>query len=158
MRTVPTLFTGVILGALVWFFAIIGLLSVTAAAPDDPPASVSPLLSTSEVEGQDILDIPRYPDAQRIDYRRTPFRDITYIGISYLADAPIDDVRAFYRSELGRHGWGIVDARLARGESTYVLENGSRIARIEIKPVDAVVEIEIELDVPGTSRGTTTDR
>lgn len=158
MRSVPTLFTGVILGALVWFFAIIGLLSVTAAAPEEPPAPVSPLLSTSEVAGQDIADIPRYPDAQRIDYRRTPFRDVTYIGITYVAEAPVDDVRSFYRSELGRHGWGIVDARVALGESTYVLEHGSRIARIEIRPVDAVVEIEIELDEPGTSRGTTTDR
>ncbi len=158
MRTAPSLITGVVLGALVWAFAIIGVMSVASAAPDDPPASVAPLLPTGDVQGQDVMDIPRYPDARRIEYLRTRFRDVTQIGVAYLADAPVDDVRAFYRSQLGRHGWNVVDARLTRGEWTYFAENGTRIAHIEITPIEGFVEIEIEIDIPGMSRGTTTDR
>lgn len=159
MRPAPLLFVGVILGALVWYFAIIGLLSVMAAAPsDDARPSMSPLLPTSEVDGRNIADIPPYPDARRTEYRRTPYGDLTHIEIEYLTDASLADVRDFYRSELSRHGWSVVYAHLNRGESAYVIVKEPHIGRLAMKAVDGMVEVEIALDLPGSSRGTTTGR
>jgi len=159
MRPAPLLFVGVILGALVWYFAIVGLLTVMAAGPnDDAPPSVTSLLPTSEVEGRDLLDVPPYPDARRTEYRRTPFGDLTRIEIEYRTDASLADVRTFYRSELSRHGWRVVHAHLDREESALVIVREPRMGRLVIKAIDGMVEIEIELDLPLSNRGTTTGR
>jgi hypothetical protein len=158
MRTAPTLFAGIILCALVWYFAIVGLLTVMAAPVAEGRPSVSPLLPTTEVEGRDIVDISAYPAALRTEYRRTPVGDLTHIEIEYVTDASLSDVRAFYRTELLRHGWDVVHAYLDRGESAYVIVKEPRIGKVQLEAVDGMVQIEVELDLPGASRGTTTDR
>ncbi len=58
---------------------------------------------TTDVSGEDISDVPRYPGSVRVYYGPIPDTDI--VVVEYLTSASIETVSDFYESELPTNGW-----------------------------------------------------
>jgi len=58
---------------------------------------------TSDIAGEEISDIPRYPGSVRIYYGPIPNTNI--IVTEYLTSASIDTVSDFYEAQLPANGW-----------------------------------------------------
>lgn len=65
---------------------------------------VTPEGPTSDVAGQDISDIPRYPGSVRTHYVPIPM-DPDLIAIVYSTSASVDTVSDFYETQLPANGW-----------------------------------------------------
>ncbi|TET84034.1 MAG: hypothetical protein E3J36_02475 [Candidatus Nealsonbacteria bacterium] len=71
---------------------------------------VTPEAPTSDVAGQDISDIPRYPGSVRIHYGPVSM-DPDVIVIVYLTSESVDTVADFYETQLPANGWeSLLDA------------------------------------------------
>lgn len=69
---------------------------------DDPP--------TTDAEGKDIADVPRYPGSVRTFYMWWGDEDGDETMIYYLVEAETDrEIMDFYAAELPKHGWGDLD-------------------------------------------------
>ena len=77
-----------------------------AIPAEGPPAS--------DVAGEDIPDVPRYPGSVRTDYLREGL-------ILYVTSASIDEVLAFYEKELPANGWTV----FGRGQVDYSIVIGA---------------------------------
>jgi hypothetical protein len=61
-------------------------------------------IPTSDVIGEDISDVPRYPGSVRIHYGTVPgVTDV--VIVVYLTSANIDTVSDFYEKQLPANGW-----------------------------------------------------
>lgn len=69
--------------------------------PTDGSGSQAPV---SDVAGQDISGVPRYPGAVRISYGYAPYAENITI-VEYLASASVDAVSDFYEMRLAANGW-----------------------------------------------------
>ena len=146
-----------VLGAVVWVFALIGVVSVARAlGPFEAPRPAA-LLATS-VDGTEIPDLPAYPGATRSEFREEVFVDERITEIEYAVDSSVHEVRGHYRDALVRGGWTVTAATWLRGEWVYSVSSGARSGVVEIERRDGVTEVEVEMSEPITTRGGLTDR
>ena len=72
---------------------------------DEPP--------TTDVDGQDFTDVPRYPNSVRINYLSvTVDSDTDKEQVDYLTDQELESIKEFYENELDVHGWEVVTAMI----------------------------------------------
>lgn len=140
---------GVLLGSLTTRIAGIGETpSPTPLVLPSPSASLRPELPTADVEGEEIGRLPRYPGSVRSEYEVMLDDRFRLLVTEYLADAPLDEVRAYYEGVIDEHGWSRADINYAAGEWTYVLVDGSTEALIELEVTNGLVEIDLQLSEP----------
>ncbi|KXS44804.1 MAG: hypothetical protein AWU58_1120 [Methanohalophilus sp. T328-1] len=78
---------------------------VAEEEPDAPP--------TTDVDGQDFADAPRYPDSVRTDYTSlTTGSDVTQEKVQYLTSDNPEDVKIFYENELEAQGWENIQSQM----------------------------------------------
>lgn len=70
---------------------------IPAGGPGDEPP-------TEDVPGEDLADVPRFPDSVRTYYSGD---DWSFRFIDYLTEASLEDIVSFYESQLPDHGWTI---------------------------------------------------
>jgi hypothetical protein len=117
-----------------------------------PPPTLEPpqvrRLPAADVLGEDLVRLPRFPDAVRTGHSAGLDDLHRLTEVSYLAAAELDDVRAFYRRVIADHGWQRADLDLAGGEWVYILVDGGTEAVIAMRGAGEMVEIELELSEP----------
>ena len=127
---------------------------VTAVATPSPTPALSPSarvspdssgLPTADVPGDDLERLPRYPGSVRTEYEISVDDRFRLVATEYLADAGLDDVRAFYQGVIEDHGWQRADINYSGDEWTYVLVDGSTEALVEIEITRGFVEVDLQI-------------
>ena len=71
------------------------------------PEEVGP--PTSDVQGEDFADLPRYPGSVRVSYVSMSFGDAGRVStVGYITSASFDEVVDFYEEKLPANGWDII--------------------------------------------------
>jgi hypothetical protein len=138
---IVVLIGGVVLGSVVTAVA-------TPSPTRTPSMSMAPDASglpTADVSGDDLERLPRYPGSVRTEYEISVDDRFRLVATEYLADASMDDVRAFYQGVIEDHGWERADINYSGDEWTYVLVDGSTEALIEIEVTRGFVEIDLQI-------------
>lgn len=139
---------GVVLGSAVTAFGQ-GLAGPTSTATPTPvPTSSSARLPDADVDGEDLDRLPRYRGAVRTEYETSRDDRFRLTAVEYLADASVEDVRAFYQEVMDEHGWDRADVNYAAGEWTYVLVDGRIEALVEIEEWNGLIEIDLQVSEP----------
>ena len=133
--------------ALVAGWAIGTALGASPGAPEPDPvasptshAQLSPRpLPSADAAGRDLDRLPRYPGSIRTAYRETTDDQYGLVATEYLADATVEEVRGFYQSVIGRHGWQRADIAYDDGEWVYILVDGR---------IEALIEIDLQISTP----------
>ncbi len=103
-------------------------------APQVPVEEIIPEVTgppTSDVKGEDISDLPRYPGSIRVNYWRMSFGDGgEKLTVIYVTSASIDEVLSFYQKELPVNGW--VDITEGQVEDTFMLMGHKEGANVKI--------------------------
>jgi hypothetical protein len=120
----------------------------TDLAPASASASAALALPVADVPGEDLQSLPRYPGAVRTAYVVSIDEVMRSVASAYLADATVDEVRAFYQGVILEHGWERADIDVEGGEWTYVLISGNAEAVINLRDVEGLVEIDLRLGEP----------
>ena len=115
--------------------------------PPSVPASVA-ALPAADVAGEDLARLPRYPGSVRTAHKVSRDERYRLTATEYLADAVIDDVRAFYQGVIAEHGWERADISHSDGTWAYVLVDGRTEALIEIEMTGGLVEIDLQVSEP----------
>ena len=137
---------GVLLGS-----AVTAMVAPTPTPMPTPTPAVTPsdsALPASDVTGDDLERLPRYPGSVRTEYEVSIDDRYRLIAVEYFADATVDEVRLFYQGVIEEHGWERADIQYAGGEWTYVLVDGSVEALVEIEVTRGLVEIDLQLSAP----------
>lgn len=148
------LLVAVLLGGVVLGGAVAALAQVTGSSPTpSPTATPEPTptvaeLPTSDVDGEDLPRLPRYPGSVRTDHEVSIDDRYRLTALEYLADAGIEEVRGFYQNVMDAHGWDRADVNYTSGEWTYVLVDGRIEALIEIELWNGLVEIDLQISEP----------
>ena len=98
-----------------------------------------------DAPGADIVDLPRYPDSMRVEYRQTFEKSLIVKEVEYVIAAELEPVHDFYREVFDTRGWLVADVWFFQGEWTFFVIDGSREALVEIEARGPLVEVEIEL-------------
>jgi hypothetical protein len=152
-----SLIGGILLGAALFFAVAVFLAApriimlgqepdpapTVAATPSPSPTAAA--LPAVEVAGEDLAALPRYPDSVRSDYEVALDEQYRLIVAEYLAEADIEEVRAFYHGVIAAHGWERADIGFSEGEWSYSLVDGSTLALIEIEEAGGLIEIDLQL-------------
>ncbi|MBP8947392.1 MAG: hypothetical protein KBG73_01020 [Candidatus Promineofilum sp.] len=126
--------------------------STVAAA--SPVESVTP---TTEVPGADVPGLPRFPGANRVEYRQSLAGDFRETEVEYVVADDLSVVHDFYRDMFDREGWRVADLGVYQGEWTFFVIKDGREALMEIESRGALIEIEIEITEPLDVLGETAD-
>jgi hypothetical protein len=148
---------GILLGAAIFFGVAVFLaaprLTMLGQEPD-PTATVAATPSPSptpaalpavDVAGEELAALPRYPDSVRSDYEVALDEQYRLIVTEYLAEADIDEVRAFYHGVIAAYGWERADIGFSDGEWSYSLLDGSTLALIELEEAGGLIEIDLQI-------------
>jgi hypothetical protein len=119
---------------------------VTEEESDAPP--------TTDVDGQDFADAPRYPDSVRIDYASlTTGSDVDQEEVYYLTSDNPEDVKSFYENELEAQGWENIQSQMLTEKGDvriYVTATkGSKTLELGTQPssdYDGMTEILIYIE------------
>ena len=145
------LLAAVLIGGMVIGSAVTGWPSRAmpqASVPATPDQSQPVRLPAGDGPGEDLARLPRFPDSVRTGHSAGLDDLHRLIEVSYLADAELDDIRAFYRRVIVDHGWQRADLDLAGGEWVYILVDGATEAVIVMRQAGELVEVELELSEP----------
>ena len=116
---------------------------IPAVQAVDPPA-----LPELDAPGADIVELPRYPGAVRVEYRQTYKDSLVVTEVEYVVSAELEPIHDFYRNVFDKGGWSVADLGFYQGEWTFFVIAGSREALVEIEARGSLVEVEIELSEP----------
>ena len=147
------LIVGVLIGGIVLGSVVSAVAQRTPSPNPTPsattvPSSTAGLLPDADVAGEDLDRLPRYPGSARTEYEVSIDDRFRLTATEYLADATLDEVRAFYQGVIEDHGWQRADIDFSGGEWTYVLVDGSIEALIELEVTHDLVEIDLQVSVP----------
>jgi hypothetical protein len=96
----------------------------------------------------EIRDLPAYPGATEIAHDiRAGHWGYHHGSVArhLLADASLDQVKAFYQKVIAEHGWQVIIATESHGGFHWHLFQGSSLGDIELTPrADGKVEIFLE--------------
>ncbi|ADI74039.1 hypothetical protein Metev_1158 [Methanohalobium evestigatum Z-7303] len=132
--------------------------SGTADTGGDDETDSGESAPTTDVGGEDIPDVPRYPDSVRTEYTSVDEKGKI---IKYITDDSPEDVMNFYLDTLESEGWTNIrsgDESDSSGELIRYIqgfkEDENRVVSIEIGPTnkyDDKIEIHIGLNEEGGS-------
>ena len=120
----------------------------TSSSPTPLPTATSARLPDADVEGEDLVRLPRFPASVRTEYEIGRDDRFRLTAVEYLADASIEEVRAFYQEVMDDHGWDRADVNYAAGEWTYVLVDGRVEALVELEEWNGLIEIDLQTSEP----------
>lgn len=83
---------------------------------------------TSDVAGEDISDMPRYPGSVRTDSSVVVEAGLTMIG--YVTSSSVDEVVNFYEKELPANGWEILYKFPIEGDSWLTASKGDNVVKV----------------------------
>jgi hypothetical protein len=148
LLVIATLVTGVVVGSAT-FASDPGATPTPTVAPSSAAATptVAPL-PEADVDGEDLARLPRYPGSVRTQHEVSVDDRFRLTLTEYLADATLDEVRAFYLGVIADHGWQRADVGYSGGEWTYVLVDGATEALVEIEVTRGLVEIDLQISEP----------
>lgn len=132
-----------------WLLA--GLQPTGASPPNPNPAgTVTPTSASpgSDVQGVDLVDLPRFPGSVRVEYRRVLDDRLLITEAEYVVSTQLSAVHDFYRGVFSARGWLVADLDFFQGERTFFLISGDTEAVVEIEARGPLVEIELELSEP----------
>ena len=138
---------GVVLGSAVTAFSR-DLRATPTPSPTPMPTVTTTLLPDSDVEGVELERLPRYPGSVRTEYEISLDDRYRLTAVEYLADATVEQVRAFYQAVIDDHGWDLADVNYAAGEWTYVLVDDRVEALVEIEEWNGLIEIDLQMSEP----------
>ncbi len=146
---VAVLVLGVILGSAIAAFGRGGTAPTASPTPTPLPSSApNAELPGADAEGHELARLPRYPDSIRTEYEISIDDRYRLTAVEYLADASIEEVRAYYQRVMDQHGWERADITYAAGEWTYVLVDGSTEALVELEQWNGLIEIDLQISEP----------
>ena len=148
------------LGAIVWGFALIGILSIAQAIGPSAVSTPAPLLAhvTATNEPVRIASLPAFPGATLSESEQDLFGTELVTEIEYLVDSTTHQVRGHYRETLARYGWTVTESAWTSGGWTFAVSLGDRHGLVAIVQRSGVTEVEIEIAEPSPVRGGLTDR
>ncbi len=129
-----------------------GQASPDPIAPITPPLTES-MTPSSDVPGADVPGLPRYPGANRVEYRQSLVGDFQETEVEYVVADEISVVHDFYRDVFDQEGWRVADLGVYQGEWTFFVIKDGREALMEIESRGALIEIEIEINEPLSALG-----
>lgn len=100
-------------------------------APERFPESLADGI-TAEIPDNMPTSIPIYPGAQPAQGRGGSREGVELAGVQLLSNDPVEDVFAYYESELKANGWDIVEAETNDGIAQINATNGSARAGVFI--------------------------
>lgn len=133
------------------------LVTAAPAALNNQPGNQTALIPAMDVPGEDIVDLPRYPGAVRVEYRQSTAEQLLLTEVEYVVAAPLDTVRDFYREIFYAQGWSVADLGFYQGEWTFFVIMDEREAHVEVEARGELVEVELELSEPQGARRLTTE-
>lgn len=149
LLVVAVLATGLVLGSVLPSLRGSEVASTPGPTPASAQASPSAdALPPSDVSGEDIARLPRFPGSVRSEYTVTADERFRLTAAEYLAVAALDDVRRFYQGVIVEQGWQRADIGYSGGEWTYVLVDGTTEALIELEVSRGLVEIDLQVSEP----------
>lgn len=113
-----------------------------------PSPSALATLPASDVPGEDLVALPRYPGSVRSDYQVALDDRYRLTVTEYLVTAAVEEVRAFYQGVITAHGWERADIGFSEGEWSYSLADGDTLALIEIEEAGGLIEIDLQISEP----------
>jgi hypothetical protein len=117
--------------------------------PTGPPSpSAAAVLPSADARGADLESLPRYPGSVRVGYDRSRDDRLHRVGVRFVADASVGDIRAFYQEVAAERGWQRADIDYTDGGWSYVLVRNRTEAWVVIEPADGLVAIRIEVSRP----------
>lgn len=154
------------LGAIVWGFALIGIISIAQAIGPSAARTPAPLLvprtevaeTGPVIQRAPIADLPEYPGAAPSEYRQEVFGTERVTEIEYVVDSSAQEVRRHYRETFAQRGWTVTESTWVRGEWTYAVRLEAQHGIVEIERRNGLTEVEIEIAEPSPVRGGLTDR
>lgn len=99
------------------------------------PEEVGP--PTSDVVGEDIPDVPRYPGSIRTGYSIVVETGLTTIG--YVTSSSVDEVVDFYERELPANGWEILDKFPIEGTVWLTAHKDEIVVKVISGPSDEYI-------------------
>jgi hypothetical protein len=143
---VAVLAFGVVLGSAIAAFGLGGEAPTPTTTPTPFPSSVANAdLPHADAEGHELARLPRYPGSVRTEYEISIDDRYRLTAVEYLADAGIEEVRAFYQRVMDQHGWEVADITYAAGEWTYVLVDGRTEALVELEQWNGLIEVDLQI-------------
>lgn len=135
-----SLLAGVAIGA-----ALSGLTAAPTPTPAPTVTDVTPSggVPTTDVDGHDLEQLPRYPGSVRSEFSINQDDRWRTTVIEYLVTASLDDVRSFYQGVIVDFGWQRADVAFSGGEWTYVLVAGRTEAVVEIEQLGSLIEVDV---------------
>jgi hypothetical protein len=142
----------VIVGGALAGFALAGLSSSVADRPlVDPVLILTPspaVLPQSDVSGEDLARLPRYPGSWRTEYQQETQGNSLVTDVGYVTDAELDDVRGFYRRVFREQGWDVAELDFSLTQWLFVVSSGAETAIVALKSHEQTVVIDVELEQP----------
>ena len=103
---------------------------------------------TTDVPGADVPGLPRFPGANRVEYRQVLDGDFRETEVEYVGGGDLTVVHDYYRDVFDAEGWKVADLGVYQGEWTFFVIKDGREALVEIESRGELIEIEIEIDEP----------
>ena len=150
----------IVLGAVVWGFAVIGVVNVAQAIGPAALSTPTPLLAPSDDDlvVPRITSLPDYPGASRTEFRQRVVGGEIVTEIQYVVDSTSPQVIGHYQETFDRRGWTVTVSTWVRDGWTYAVSSGTRHGVVEILGRDGLTEVEVQMAELTTSRGNLTDR
>jgi hypothetical protein len=132
----------------------------SAGGGDGPPATTvsehEATLPASDVTGEDLPDLPRYPESVRVDYQRKAIEGgFILTKTTYEAAARVGEVKDFYRGVFQSGDWTVADLDFSAGTWSFVVVEDRRQAYLEIAPQgENMVKVAIRLSESHADQGT----
>lgn len=124
-------------------------LSVTdGSSPTTTAPEQGATLPESDVDGKDVVALPRYPESVRVSYSENSVGNgETLTKVGYETVARRDEVKDFYRGVFRSGEWTVEDLEFSNGEWSFLVVDDERQAYVEIEPEGKkVVRISIRLE------------
>ena len=141
-----------------WFLA--GRQLASAGGGDGPPPATTvteheATLPSSDVSGEDLPGLPRYPNSVRVDYQRKVVeRKFVLTRATYKAAAKPDEVKDFYRGVFRSGDWSVADLDFSAGTWSFMVVEDRRQAYLEIAPQgENMVKVAIRLSESHADQG-----
>ena len=105
-------------------------------------------LPAQDAPGREIQGLSRFPGSVRVDFDRRAGQGVVVTDADYLTDAPLMRVQRYYRREIARHGWRLVNVTFLRAEWSFLVVRGATETVVEIAARGPLVEIDLEEHQP----------
>lgn len=114
-------------------------------SPEIPPIDALP---AEDAPGEDVVGLPRYPGAVRVEYESHTLGDTRVREVGYLTEDRLGDAEDFYRRELDENGWSLQGSDTNGGELGLLASRNGVEMVVELEQEGELVEIEMELSEP----------